>query len=191
MILCVNTVHSYFIVILKLYIPLAVPAASLALKSYLKDRRKTLMDKEREYTPNSFWIAYISSSLISHHLTMIVLETESCLISSFIYVFVCICWPLTLGKRTKDGDIEVLCVECSVVWCRDMETTTDRAKTTGSIWEVNMEKDGACKMDRQIKKNAVVLERVGEGRIMLELIRKRKRNWLGHWLRRTRCWRML
>ena len=34
-------------------------------------------------------------------------------------------------------------------------------------------------------KNAVVLERVGEGRIMMELIRKRKRNWLGHWLRRN------
>ena len=32
-------------------------------------------------------------------------------------------------------------------------------------------------------KNSVVLERVGEGRIMLELINKRKRNWLGHWLR--------
>ena len=48
-----------------------------------------------------------------------------------------------------------------------------------------MEKDGACKVDRQNKKNAVVLERVGEERIMLELIRKRKRNWLGHWLRRN------
>ena len=34
-----------------------------------------------------------------------------------------------------------------------------------------MEKDGACKMDRQIK-NAVVLERVGEQRIMLELKRR-------------------
>ena len=33
--------------------------------------------------------------------------------------------------------------------------------------------------------NALVLERVREGRIMLELIRKRKRNWLGHWLRRN------
>ena len=30
-------------------------------------------------------------------------------------------------------------------------------------------------------KNAVVLERVGEARIMLELIKKRKRNWLGYW----------
>ena len=34
-------------------------------------------------------------------------------------------------------------------------------------------------------KNAVVLEIVGEGRIMLELIKKRIRNWLGHWIRRN------
>ena len=34
-------------------------------------------------------------------------------------------------------------------------------------------------------KNAIVLERVEEGRIMLQLIKKRKRNWLGHWLRRN------
>ena len=34
-------------------------------------------------------------------------------------------------------------------------------------------------------KYAVVLERVGEGRIMLELIKKRKRNWLGHSLRKN------
>ena len=34
-------------------------------------------------------------------------------------------------------------------------------------------------------KNAIVLERVGEGKIMLELIRRRKRNWLGYWLRRN------
>ena len=36
----------------------------------------------------------------------------------------------------------------------------------------------------KIKKNAVVLKRVDEGKIMLEEIKKRKRNWLGHWLRR-------
>ena len=48
-----------------------------------------------------------------------------------------------------------------------------------------MEKDGACKMGRQNKKNAVVIERVGEGRIILELIKKRKRNWLSHCLRRN------
>ena len=34
-------------------------------------------------------------------------------------------------------------------------------------------------------KNEVVLERVGEGRTMLELIKKRKRNCLGHWLRKN------
>ena len=39
-------------------------------------------------------------------------------------------------------------------------------------------------MERQ-NKNAVVLKRVGEGRIMLELIKKRIRNWLGHCLRRN------
>ena len=44
-----------------------------------------------------------------------------------------------------------------------------------------MEKDGACEIDKI--KNAVVLDRMGEGRIMLELIKKRKSNWLGHWLR--------
>ncbi|KAJ4428204.1 hypothetical protein ANN_24219 [Periplaneta americana] len=33
-------------------------------------------------------------------------------------------------------------------------------------------------------RNEAVLERVGEERMMLKLIRKRKRNWLGHWLRR-------
>ena len=32
-------------------------------------------------------------------------------------------------------------------------------------------------------KNKVVLERVGDGRTMLELLKKRKINWLGHWLR--------
>ena len=39
-------------------------------------------------------------------------------------------------------------------------------------------------MDRKIK-NAVVLQIVGEGRIMLELTKKRKRSWLGYWLKRN------
>ncbi|KAJ4431228.1 hypothetical protein ANN_19825 [Periplaneta americana] len=34
-------------------------------------------------------------------------------------------------------------------------------------------------------RNETVLERVGEERMMLKLIRKRKRTWLGHWLRRN------
>ena len=46
-----------------------------------------------------------------------------------------------------------------------------------------MENDGAYKMDKL--KTSVLLERVGEGRTMLELIKKRKINWLVHWLRRN------
>ena len=34
-------------------------------------------------------------------------------------------------------------------------------------------------------KNAIVLERMGEGRILLELIKKKERNWMGNWLRRN------
>ena len=34
-------------------------------------------------------------------------------------------------------------------------------------------------------KNADVLERAGEGRIMLDLIKKKKINRLGHWLKRN------
>ena len=41
-----------------------------------------------------------------------------------------------------------------------------------------------CKMDRQNKKYSL-LETVGEGRLKLELMRNRKRNWQGHWLRRN------
>ncbi|KAJ4440502.1 hypothetical protein ANN_08643 [Periplaneta americana] len=34
-------------------------------------------------------------------------------------------------------------------------------------------------------RNEAVLEREGEEKMMLKLIRKRKRNWLGHWVRRN------
>ena len=51
-------------------------------------------------------------------------------------------------------------------------------KMTGSVWNVDMEKHGACKMDRQNKKCSCI-----EGWITMELIKKRKINWLGHWLR--------
>ncbi|KAJ4429802.1 hypothetical protein ANN_22006 [Periplaneta americana] len=47
-----------------------------------------------------------------------------------------------------------------------------------------MEKNGTCKWTDRIR-NEAVLERVDEERIMLKLIRKRKKNWLGHWLRRN------
>ena len=73
----------------------------------------------------------------------------------------------------------MLCVECSVVWCRGLDTTTEWEKTTGSIWDVGMEKGGECKMDIQNKKNAVVLESLWKGRIMLELIKKEEKKLAG------------
>ena len=84
---------------------------------------------------------------------MIVLETESCLVSSFIYIFVYICCPLALGKRTKKEASEVLCMDCSVIWFRDLDTTTEWAKTSGSISDADMEKDGVCKMDSCARKS--------------------------------------
>ena len=30
-----------------------------------------------------------------------------------------------LGKRTMEETKEVLCIECSVVWCRDLDSTTE------------------------------------------------------------------
>ena len=56
------------------------------------------------------------------------------------------CGPL--GKKITKETSEVLCGECSAVWCRDLDTMTEWAKTIGSIWDVDME-DGACKMDKK------------------------------------------
>ena len=46
-----------------------------------------------------------------------------------------------------------------------------------------MEKDGACKMDRQNKKCSCA-GKSGRRKSNAGTIKKRKRNWLGHWLRR-------
>ena len=48
----------------------------------------------------------------------------------------------------------MLCVGCRVVWCRDLDTTTEWENTTGSILDMDMENDGACKMDKQNKKRS-------------------------------------
>ena len=76
-------------------------------------------------------------------------------------------------KRSKEEASEVLCVECSVVWCRDSTLRRNEQKRLEAfqmwIWR-RMER---VKWTDKIK-NAVVLEIVREGRIMLELIRKRK-----------------
>ncbi|KAJ4444839.1 hypothetical protein ANN_06636 [Periplaneta americana] len=51
------------------------------------------------------------------------------------------------------------------------------------LCEGGNEPPGSLKANRI--RNEAVLERVGEERMMLKLIRKRKRIWLGHWLRRN------
>ena len=47
---------------------------------------------------------------------------------------------------------------------------------------MDIEKDGECKMDRQIKKCICARK---SGRKRTKAGTKRKRNWLGHWLRRN------
>ena len=47
-----------------------------------------------------------------------------------------------------------------------------------------MDKDGACIMDRKNKKCSCTRKN-GRRKKMLELIKKRKINWLNHWLRRN------
>ena len=49
------------------------------------------------------------------------------------------CKSRKLGCRSAEGR------------CRDLDTKTEWAKSTGSILDVDMEKDGACKMDRPNK----------------------------------------
>ena len=67
---------------------------------------------------------------------------------------------IVIGRKPKRIDMRIKAFE---IWiCRRMERVKWTDKTN----------------------NVVVLERV-EGRTMLELIRKRKINWLGHWLRRN------
>ena len=69
----------------------------------------------------------------------------------------------------------MLCVKCSVMVQR-FEHYDGMSKNDWKHLRYDLEKVGAYKMDRQNKKNAVVLEKKGEGRIMLELTRQRKKN---------------
>ena len=77
-----------------------------------------------------------------------------------------------------------VCVECSVVWYRDLDTTMEWTKTIGSIWDVDMENDGACKMDRRNKKCSCA--RKIERRKNNAGTENQDRNWVGHRLR-TNC----
>ena len=92
------------------------------------------------------------------------------------------CWPLEKELRKR----LVKCFVWSLVLC---------GAESWAVWWNEQKQLEAFEMWvwRRIERvkwtdkinNAVVLERVGEGRIMLELIRQRKRNWLCHWLKRN------
>ena len=63
-------------------------------------------------------------------------------------------------------------------------TLLGMSKKIGSICDVGMEKDGACKMDKQNKKCGCT-RKSGRKKNIAGTDKKRKRNWLGHWLRRN------
>ncbi|KAJ4448829.1 hypothetical protein ANN_00220 [Periplaneta americana] len=82
---------------------------------------------------------------------------------------------LTSGERTKEETSEVLCIECSIV--RTLRRSEEKRLEAFEmlLWR-SMER---VKWTDRIR-NEVVLERVDEERMILKLIRKRKRNSLGH-----------
>ena len=154
----------------------------LKMNVHLSDRRKMLMDKEREYMSNRSWSAYISARLIPHHLIMIVLRQK---VSWSLYLYLCIYavpWPLEkeLRKRLVKCFVWSVALYGSETWALRWSEQKRLEAFQKRIWR-RMEH---VKWTDKIK-NAVVLERVGEGRIMLELIKKKKRNLLGRWLRRN------
>ena len=52
----------------------------------------------------------------------------------------------------------------------------------GSVWGVDLEKDGGNKLEWQNKEGGGITPR-GEERTMMEIIMKRKKNWVEHFLR--------
>ena len=85
------------------------------------------------------------------------------------------CGPLE--KRTKEEASEVLCVE-SALYRSETWTLGRNRQIRKEAFQMWMWRKMECV--KWTDKNAVVLERVGEGRTMVELIKKRKRNCLGH-----------
>ena len=69
----------------------------------------------------------------------------------------------------------MFCVKCSVVCCRDLDLRpNEQIQLEAFVMWVWRRMERVNWTDKI--KNAVAVERLGEGRIMLELIRKRKRN---------------
>ena len=73
-------------------------------------------------------------------------------------------------------------MDYAVVWLRDMDVKIGRKKETGSDGDVVVEEDGKISYTERVT-NEEVLRRVGEERQLLNFIRNRKKNWIGHILR--------
>ncbi|KAJ4444669.1 hypothetical protein ANN_06466 [Periplaneta americana] len=58
----------------------------------------------------------------------------------------------TSRERTKEETSEVLCVQCSIVWGRNMDNMKRSREANRSIWNLDMAKDGVCVMDRKEEK---------------------------------------
>ena len=71
----------------------------------------------------------------------------------------------------------MLCLEHCFIWLRDLDTK--KKNWSGSIW---------IKWSEKVT-NEQVLDRIGEKRILLNNILRRKVNWIGHILRRN-CLRL-
>ncbi|KAJ4442796.1 hypothetical protein ANN_04389 [Periplaneta americana] len=93
--------------------------------------------------------------------------------------------------------MDVNCMDQSVVDKRTWKKVSGRksgALYGAKTWTLRLSEDKRLEaVERRMERvkwtdrirNESVLERVDEDRIMLILIRKRKRNWLSHWLRRN------
>ncbi|KAJ4425749.1 hypothetical protein ANN_27945 [Periplaneta americana] len=93
----------------------------------------------------------------------------------------------TSGEITKKETYEVLCVEYGILWGRNIDITQSEEKRleTFEMWIPVWRRMECVKWTDRIIRNEATLERVDKERMMLKLIRKRKRNWLSHWLRRN------
>ncbi|KAJ4437463.1 hypothetical protein ANN_17607 [Periplaneta americana] len=90
----------------------------------------------------------------------------------------------TFGERIEKETREVLCVKCTMNG-GEISTLRRSEEKRIEIFEMWIWRRMERVKWRDRIRNEALLDRVGEERMMLKLIRNRKRNWLGHWLRRS------
>ena len=78
----------------------------------------------------------------------------------------------------------MLHLEHGFIWWWNLDASGSRSEIPGKFWNVVLEKDEKGQLDWSCK-NEEVLFRVNEQRNILHEIRKRKANWIGHFLRRN------